>query len=1068
MTSKRILEIIEEKRSEQFMEAVNGAKISRHITTQLKLDRNLDEIQKIIDAYEVAIVIFWRHAFDTTDKVNKASFHESCRNCFDLLQMVPAPSKHTDKIKHILKMFAYAYLGEKWEDMRRFLIENEVDWTINTEADQWDVRLLSKIYMAVLYMVRKETWNDLSRATEYVKELQVEQKEYEERFFAGMSQDHQGSAALEIASYYHLALAVDILCRYMLNGGGSRQVISKIDYHMDTASRCCERSMIVELELLIMLLQAAFRKMVENSIWSVASQINSRATKFVKSLTRRDKKPIFELLYPQRSAILEQRLLDPALKAVVVNLPTSSGKTIIAEFRILQALNQFAETGGKIVYVVPTRALVNQITTRLRRDLGQTDLGVRIEKMSGAIEIDSFEKNVLESGSFDVLVTTPEKMNLLVRAPENKKFVKDIVLAVIDEAHNISNKSRGLNWEMLISNIQRDCERAHLLLMTPFIPNHKEVAQWLDPFNPQSIHMELDWWQPNDKVVGLYYADDSDGGTNIYFQPVVTHSNTLTMKQNVVLGHSKHGDFRVSMLRNNNSKLSALTASMMENQSTLILSGTVPNTWSIAKHLDSAMPDVSDSNVDQNLDLVARYVESEMGRSFPLAGYVRKGIGVHHAGLPDDVRELMEWLMESGSLKVLVSTTTVVQGMNFPINNILISSYKRRMSGPMPPMEFWNIVGRAGRLDQRSLGMVGVAVHGANSDDAIEAKKYVLESTGELVSVLKNMIEDATRLGKRLNLSSHANEPKWSSFLQYLSHMYSQSDNIEEFIAEISANLNRTYGYTQLSPKKKENLAAAVREYADYLSKNEDLVTLSDKTGFTIETLQTAIDSIQEFKIEPSEWGSNLFSGESSTLAKLTGILLEKIPETSHDLSEIKGSGNQNEFISRVISDWVSGKAISAIAQKYFGGTDPAQMSTCVRAIYAQISHSATWGLAALQKLPTSGIRTEEMSEEEKQRFANIPAMVYYGVDTNEAILMRLNSVPRSISKKIGEMYKNERPDFYNVGSRDVTHWLQELVPEDWGKAVPKDSSLLGGEYKQIWALLSGVASEVLDKSRSD
>ena len=580
--------------------------------------------------------------------------------------------------------------------------------------------------------------------------------------------------------------------------------------------------------------------------------------------------------------------------------------------------------------------------------------------------------------------------------------------------------------------------------------------------------MELDWWQPNDKVVGLYYAEDSDGGTNIYFQPVVTHSNTLTMKQNVVLGHSKHGGFRVNTLRKNNSMLTALTASIMENQNTLILSDTVPHTWSIAKHLDSAIPDVSDSNVDQNLDLVARYVESEMGRSFQLAKYVRKGIGIHHAGLPDDVRELMEWLMESGSLKVLVSTTTVVQGMNFPINNILISSYKRGKSGSMPPMEFWNIVGRAGRLDQRSLGMVGVAVHEANSDDAIKAKRYVRESTGKLVSVLKNMVEDATRLGNRLNLSAHANEPEWSSFLQYLSHMYSQSDNIEEFIAEISANLNRTYGYNQLSPKKKENLAAAVREYADYLSENEDLVTLSDKTGFTMETLQTAIDSIQELNIDPSEWDSNLFSGESPTLAKLTGILLEKIPETSRDLSEIKGSGNQNEFISRVISDWVSGKAISTIAQEYFGGTDPTHMSKCVRAIYARISHSATWGLAALQKLPTSGIKIEEMSEEEKQRFANIPAMVYYGVNTNEAILMRLNSVPRSISKKIGEMYKNERPDFYNVGSRGVTHWLQELVPEDWGKAVPEDSSLSGGEYKQIWVLLSGVTSDVPDKSRSD
>ena len=54
-------------------------------------------------------------------------------------------------------------------------------------------------------------------------------------------------------------------------------------------------------------------------------------------------------------------------------MPTSGGKTLLAEFKILQALNQFAADKGWVAYVAPTRALVSQITRRLRKDFGPKD-----------------------------------------------------------------------------------------------------------------------------------------------------------------------------------------------------------------------------------------------------------------------------------------------------------------------------------------------------------------------------------------------------------------------------------------------------------------------------------------------------------------------------------------------------------------------------------------------------------------------------------------------------------------------------------------------------------------------
>src|SRR5215204_2812905 len=55
-------------------------------------------------------------------------------------------------------------------------------------------------------------------------------------------------------------------------------------------------------------------------------------------------------------------------KQLLSTLPTSGGKTVLAQFRMLQALNQFADDDGWVAYVAPTRALVSQITRRLRTD----------------------------------------------------------------------------------------------------------------------------------------------------------------------------------------------------------------------------------------------------------------------------------------------------------------------------------------------------------------------------------------------------------------------------------------------------------------------------------------------------------------------------------------------------------------------------------------------------------------------------------------------------------------------------------------------------------------------------
>ncbi len=1057
MIEHPILESVNNINYDKALRAVNDIKLHKYLERDKNFSKDHDEIQKVIDVFELVIVDLWREPFGRTELKEKRKFHKICNDCFNLLQVMPIPSEPTDKIKHVLKLFAYSYLGEKWEDMKRFLIENkEIVWEVESQKNSdWDFRVLSDIYKAILYLIKKETWKDLSDTGRYITKLRNDQKEYEEKFLGKVKKQYKRAAALELVSYYHLAKAVELLGQYMMKGGSSSQHITdRLQHHFDIAIGHCQNARIFELDLLLRMLKTTFIKMVENSIWNIAGQINSRALKFITLVTENKEKPIYELLYPQRVALLDQHLLDPTSKAIVVNLPTSSGKTIIAEFRILQALNQFKDTDGKIVYVVPTRALVNQITSRLRRDLGPEPLGIRVEKMSGALEIDSFEEDILKLKSFDILVTTPEKLNLLIRHPEKKEFAEKLVLTIIDEAHNISNKTRGLNLEMLIANIQKDCKFSNLLLMSPAIPNYKEVAQWLDPFNPRSISVELDWWQPNDKVVGLYYGEGQRNRITTHFKPLVTHSLTMELENEIRLGESTSKKFSVSEIRRSKSDLTVLVASHLQNtKKILILGYRIKDTWSMAEKLGEILPDITG---DSDLELVSRYVTAELGESFPLAKYIKKGIGVHNAGLPDDIKELTEWLMEKGSLKILVATTTISQGINFPVNAVLLSTYSYP-GGKMPSTDFWNIIGRAGRVDQRSVGLIGIAVDKKDSEEAKKVAEYVKKQTEDLVSVLKSMVDDAIRLEEKLNLSAHSNEPEWSSFLQYISHMYRQADNLQEFIIDVNINLERTYGFSQLSQENKKKLIVAVEDYGKRLDGHKGLAKLSDITGFMPETIAKTISKVNELHIKSNDWNSsNLFSGDSKVLVQLTGIMLNDIPEIRRELSDIKIRGTEitQEILSNIIVDWVSGKELDKISQEYFGSTNTESLGKCIKIIYSKITNSATWGLAAIQKLPTSGI--QEQSDEEQRQFANIASMIFYGVDSDEAILMRRNSMPRSISKKMGKMFKKNNPE-YQKKSTNVLEWIKSLDERQWNSVVPVSRHLSGDEYRQVWKRIAGI-----------
>ena len=666
---------------------------------------NLAHIRQMIDMYEFSIAERWK-SFESHNKDERSRFQIMCAECFALMQALEVPAEPVPKMIHALKILTYGYLGERGESVGRLLSENRFGVG---ESPEWNTRVFTTVYKGILHMVQKKSKQDLQRTVSLIQQLRSEQDKYEKTYLEAS----QKGSVYELASLYHMSKATELTSTYLLQG--TPQIVTLLDIHFDRAVEFAQKCGLMELDLLLHMLHVSFKKMVANSVWTEARRA-PKIRKLIEGLADAPR-PVFELMYPQRAAI-QSGLFDQFNDAIVVTLPTSSGKTMIAEFKILQIQSQLGNDYW-MAYVVPTKALVNQIASGLRRDF--EGLGIRVERMSGALEQDKFEESLVSSRDFDILVTTPEKLNLLLRqnsqTGQKLNLCGSLALAVIDEAHNIGNPDRGLALEMLVSIIKNDCDNANMLLLTPDMPDAAEIAKWLDPENPKAISMQLQW-APNDNVIGAFYPEGAKRSISAYFKPILYSGGEIEMDR-IRLGSESDSKHTFSEIKRTKSLLTSYVARYMgERKNALVIANTIAHSWSIARTLSDMIG--KSEQEDGDIELAKKFVRAELGNTFELARCLDCRVGVHNAGLPGDVLRLMEWLMERGKLKVLVSTTTIAQGINFPASSILLSSYHmgsrhdpRRGSGSgrkkMSAIDFLNLAGRVGRTHQ-SVGLVGIVI----------------------------------------------------------------------------------------------------------------------------------------------------------------------------------------------------------------------------------------------------------------------------------------------------------------------------------------------------------------------
>ena len=1014
-------------------------------------------IQRTAEALEMVILDLILDRYDEDDE--KVHTLKSCAaDAFRLYRVIPRMEDPLQDAAQRLRMCSLAVLGDMGADAARLLRETPFP-NLSLYAEDWGKRTWATILDVWLRLIRKQGWADRDAILERVAFLRESQQEFEKNYLVSKNPIEAKAAALELIAFYHLAKAAEVFAQYITDGvvDGNYQIHQLLDAHFDRVLAVCEHTQLLELEPLTRLLAACSAQMVENSIWTVTRAVNSRVTQFVRSLVNRGRgdHALFDVLPPQRRTLAEKGLLGSSRRAVVVSLPTSSGKTLIAQFRILQALNQFEYERGWVAYLAPTRTLVNQVTRQFRRDF--EPLNILVEQVSPALEVDNIEMRLLQGQGkdqeFRVLVTTPEKMDLMLRQGWEEKIGRPLTLVVVDEAHNIQSVRRGLKLELLLATINKECQRAQFLLLTPFIANAREVARWLGGQNSDDVSLALDW-QPNDRVISIVQAEkgaplnQTSFDYTLKLETVHTTRKTLTV-DNLLTLPTKKDIARTYSKVTNQSTIAAVTAQRLKERGPVIVMHARPDwVWSLAGKLKV---DSNNKGIpSEKIKLVQAFLQLEFGTDFPLIDLLSYGIGVHHAGLSDDVRSLMEWLFEESELDYLVATTTIAQGVNFPVTGVVMASHQypdKNQSVDMPPEDFWNIAGRAGRIGQGSLGVVALAA--SDNEHAEKLKKFINKQSGDLNSALIKMANEAQDYLANLGGIVYR-YPEWSSFLQYLAHTYRQMGKPESFINQVEQVLRGTLGFEKLrfqNPSLANKLLLGIQDYADYMKGPNQPLKLVDSTGFSLQSINTVLTN--KGQIGSSSWNKDtLFSNNNQTLQEMMGVLL-KVPELRDNLKDVTGGGSPDgQKLALIIKDWVNGESVKDIAIRYFmndGDDTTKAMTKCGQNLFGKLTQTASWGLGALLSITAS-----DLPEEEFKSLNNLPSKVYYGVKEDSAITLRLLGIPRTASMKMAAAMT----DVLDQPLPMIRKQLMDLPEDKWEQTLGEQA---GRVYRKVWRVLEGL-----------
>ncbi|KAL1410863.1 putative steryl acetyl hydrolase mug81 [Vanrija albida] len=434
---------------------------------------------------------------------------------------------------------------------------------------------------------------------------------------------------------------------------------------------------------------------------------------------------------------------------MLVCAPTGAGKTDVALMTIIRVLQSHVKEGPsshssgftidkdkfKVIYVAPMKALAAEITRKFGKKLAW--LGIKVRELTGDMQMTRQE--IAET---QVIVTTPEKWDVVTRKPTGEgELASKVRLLIIDEVH-LLNEERGAVIETIVARTLRQVESSQSLIrivgLSATLPNYIDVSDFLRV----------------NRYQGLFFFDSS-------FRPVPLEQHFIGVK-----GKARSATQTRNMEQ---AVYDKVIEQVRAGHQVMVFVHARKETVKTAQRLkematEEASIDLFDTREHPKFQFYRRDIGTSRNKEMKeLFDY---GFGIHHAGMLRSDRAMMERMFEDNAIKVLCCTSTLAWGVNLPAHAVVIKGTQvydsnRGSFVDLSVLDVLQIFGRAGRPGYETEGVGFICT----SQDKLDHYLYSIMSQQPIESKFIPGMVDA--LNAEISLGTISNSREAISWIGY-------------------------------------------------------------------------------------------------------------------------------------------------------------------------------------------------------------------------------------------------------------------------------------------------------------
>lgn len=368
-----------------------------------------------------------------------------------------------------------------------------------------------------------------------------------------------------------------------------------------------------------------------------------------------------------------------------ISAPTSAGKSFIIQNYIRQTfLNR---DSFFVVYIVPTRALISQVSEDFKKILGD-DVSIN------TAFIENEDKDKEQFSNKEIFILTPERTLKLMQYSYKNEFSPDLIF--IDEVQNVEDEgNRGFFLEYLVNEIETNWGKSRKVIAGPFLNNPDELLKLM--FKEVSENLKTMFSPVFQLKISLKPSESNNSLlAKIFFRENLI--NTIEVPINF--------DYRKDVLSNKLKTTVKVLLRFGENSKNIIYlprtdyAENFSNYLTEAKNAKNEQYELS-NEINELIDLI----KEEIHPDYYLIDTLRIKSAFHHGKLPEIIRGELEYLFSNGYLDNIICTSTLVEGVNLPAEKVFVP-YPKKDTNDLSKFEFGNIVGRAGRIRDALIGTI--------------------------------------------------------------------------------------------------------------------------------------------------------------------------------------------------------------------------------------------------------------------------------------------------------------------------------------------------------------------------